>query len=252
MFLILFFNHLMYSIEINNLVVNGYDWRFNVSPILKNLNLKVEKNQIFGFLWLNWAGKTTTINTILWNIKKKNWEIKLFWNKIDKNTIKRIWYSPDEAIFYDHLTWIEHLNFFGKLWSTNKETIKERSENLLKKLWLEFAKNRKVSKYSKWMKQRLAVAISLINEPELLLWDEPMSGLDPLGRKLIKDLMLDLKNQWKTIFFSTHILSDVQELADEFAIIHEWKILVTEKVKNLKNNLEDFFISQIQKSNEIF
>jgi len=236
----------MTAIEIKNLFVNGYNWRFKSNQILKDLNLKIWKNQIFGFVGLNWAWKTTTINAILWNIKIQNWEIQLLWEKFNSNILKKIWYAPDEAIFYDHLTWIEHLNFFGKLWWWDNVEITKRWKKLLETLWLDFAKNRAVSKYSKWMKQRLSVWISLINEPELLIRDEPMNGLDPLWRKLIKDIMKEQKKLWKTIFFSTHILSDVQELADEFSIINEWKILITEKSKNLNINLEDFFMKKIK------
>lgn len=102
-----------------------------------------------------------------------------------------------------------------------------------------------VKSYSKWMRQRLGLAASLINDPKIVFWDEPMSGLDPLGRMVVKDLMYELKEKWVTLFFNTHILSDVQDIADKFGIIYNWKIIYEDMTKNLKSNLENIFKEKI-------
>jgi ABC-2 type transport system ATP-binding protein len=134
----------------------------------------------------------------------------------------------------------------GKLAGVSQEDIKKRWDSLINILWLDFARDRRISTYSKGMKQRLSLAASLINDPDLIFWDEPMSGLDPLGRILVKDLMRDLKKRWKTLFFNTHILSDVQEVADEFAILHHGKIVYTDKPSNINGSLEEFFTKTVR------
>ena len=234
----------MYAIQIKNLRSKA-----KKHTILHNINLNIPENQIFWFIWPNGAWKTTTINCILWQFPIDNWEIFLYGEKFQTKLTKNIWYAPDEAIFYEHLSCIEHLIFFGEISDINKQQAKTIWLQLLKKLWLDYAKNRKVKEYSKWMKQRLGIAIALINDPKLLIFDEPMNWLDPLWRKLIKNLMKELRNQWKTIFFSTHILSDVEEIADQFSLIHEWKILLTKNVNELNKNLEQTFINEIKKQN---
>jgi len=229
----------MYAIQTKNL-----NSTIKKHTILHNINLNITENQIFGFIGPNWAWKTTTINCILWQFPITSWEIFLFNQKFKTNQTKNIWYAPDEAIFYEYLSGIEHLIFFGKLSNLSKQDSQRKWHQLLKKLWLEHAKDRKVKEYSKWMKQRLWIAIALINDPQLLIFDEPMNWLDPLWRKIIKELIKELKQNWKTIFFSTHILSDVEEIADQFALIHQWKILLTQKISKLDDKLENIFIRE--------
>lgn len=225
---------------------------FEENEVLKWVNLEVKEWEIYGFLWPNWSWKTTTLKCILWFLKPNLWEIKVFWESLSthSNDYKRIWYAPENAYFYDHLDWIEFLNFMWELvWLTRQEA-ELNWLNLLEKLGLTYAKDKFVKEYSKWMRQRLWLATSLINDPDLIFWDEPMSGLDPLGRVLVKELMVDLKKRGKTLFFNTHILSDVQEIADRFAIIYQWKIVSQDKPKNLKKNLEEYFKEVIQQQTE--
>jgi ABC-2 type transport system ATP-binding protein len=190
----------------------------------------------------NGAWKTTTLKCILWFLKPTSWKIKIFWKDFnDKEVYKKIGYAPENAFYYDHLTWIEFLIFMGQLAWLSKQDSEIIGMWLLEKLGLIYAANRYVKSYSKWMKQRLWLAASLINDPDLIFWDEPMSWLDPLWRVLVKDLMKHLKQQWKTIFFNTHILSDVEEVADRFGIIFDWKIIYEDYTKNLNKPLEEFF-----------
>ncbi len=211
--------------------------------ILKWVNLQVYKWELYGFLGPNGAGKTTTLKCILWFLKPEKGEILIFWKplKLEKDLYNKIGYAPENAYYYDYLTWIEFLEFVWQLSWLSVQEAHLRGLDLLEKLWLSFAKDKFVKSYSKWMKQRLGLAASLINDPELIFWDEPMSGLDPLWRVLVKELMLELKQKWKTIFFNTHILSDVEEVADRFGIILDWKIVIEDKTKNVSWSLEEFF-----------
>lgn len=223
------------------------------NKVLKWVNLSIEKWQIYGFLWPNWAGKTTTLKCILGFLKPTIWEVKIF-DKIvgsDNSMFNKIWYTPESAYYYDHLTWLEFIIFMWQLHGLSKTDCIKIGEDLLDKVWLLFAKDKFVKTYSKWMKQRLGLAASLINDPEIIFWDEPMSWLDPLGRALVKQFMKTLKEKWKTIFFNTHILWDVEEVADKFGIIYNWKIVCEDYVKNLEIPLEDLFIQEIQKYSDM-
>lgn len=240
----------MDAINIQNLSVKLTDnWGKKVQ-ILNNISLDVPKWKIFGFIGPNGAGKTTTINTLLWFIEHIDWDFQILGESLNKEALNKIWYAPDEAMYYDYLTGLEHIVFFGKLGWLSTIDAHKKWEELLNKLWLDFAKNRRISKYSKGMKQRLWIALSLVNDPELLIWDEPMNGLDPLGRKLIKELMIELRKQGKTLFFSTHILSDVQQVADQFAIINNGSILLKSDMKEIATDLEDFFVETIHSQEE--
>lgn len=234
-------------LEVNNLK-KTFIQSFKEINVLKWVNIIVQKWQIYWFLWPNWSWKTTTLKCILGFLKYNEWEINIF-GKNSKNNpeiYKNIWYSPENTYFYDHLQWLEFLIFMWQLAGANKEEAELNWIELMNKLWLSEAKNRYVKSYSKWMKQRLWLASSLINNPELLFWDEPMSWLDPLWRVLVKELMIELKNKWKTIFFNTHILSDVQEISDKFWIIYNWKIIFEQSTKSISNNLEDIFKQAIE------
>lgn len=234
-------------LEVNNLYktfksgLKSYD-------ILHWVNLKIFEWEIYWFLWPNWAWKTTTLKCILWFIKYNKWEIKIFWEDIkkEKTIFKNIWFAPENTFYYDHIKWIEFMIFMWQLsWMCFQEA-ELRSEYLLDKFWLSFAKDKFVKSYSKWMKQRLWLASSLINDPKLIFWDEPMSWLDPLWRNLIKDIILELKNNWKTIFFNTHILNDVEQIADKFWIIFWWKIIEEKKTKELTKTLDETFKELIE------
>jgi len=222
------------------------------TEVLKWVNLEIKKWEVFGFLWPNGAGKTTTMKCILDFVHPTSGEIFLFGEKLTKNRLilSKIWFAPEQAYYYEHLTWKEFLEFMWKLsWMTQKE-VKEKSDNLLEKVGLWFAKNRYIKAYSKGMKQRLGIAASIIHSPELVFFDEPMSGLDPLGRNLVKNIIKELKEQWTTVFFNTHILSDVQEIADKFAIINLWEIIYSSLVNKIEENLEDFFVRKIHEVDE--
>ncbi len=222
----------------------------NKNKILDNVSFEVEDWDVYGFLWPNWAGKTTTMKCIMWLIKEEEWEIKIFWeNWLSEKSKKKIGFMPENTYLYKYLTWEEFLKFNWKFFKINDKELEKRSKELLKKVWLEHAWKKRLSEYSKWMLQRIWLAQAIINKPKLLFLDEPMSGLDPIGRKDVKDLLIDLQKDWTTIFFNTHILADAESMCNKISIIHKWKIIVeSKKVKEVWENLEKFFIDNIKKS----
>ncbi len=216
--------------------------------VLNKVNFSVRKWEIYGFLWPNGAWKTTTMKCIMWLITPESWEINVFWNPgLTEESKKKIWFMPENTYLYKHLTWEEFLRFNWKFFDIPKDKLEKRIKKLLKNIWLEDAKNKYLNEYSKWMLQRIWLAQSIINEPELLFLDEPMSWLDPIWRKMVKDLLVSLKNEGTTIFFNTHILADVESICDKISIIHNWDIIVESKpVKDIKGSLEDFFIEKVK------
>lgn len=187
---------------------------------LKGLNLDVREGEVFGFLGPNGAGKSTTIKILMGLIfpTTGSFEIKgIRGNNISYR--RSIGYLPENPSFYDYLTAEELLEFVGKSFDLPAERIASETDRLLKVLDLSDARQRPIRSYSKGMVQRLGLAQALIHDPDILILDEPMSGLDPLGRILVKELIVDLKNRGKTIFMSTHILNDLEALCDRVGII---------------------------------
>ncbi|MEW6129239.1 MAG: ABC transporter ATP-binding protein [Acidobacteriota bacterium] len=194
---------------------------------LDHLNLKVNRGEIFGFLGPNGAGKTTTLKILMQLIFPTSGYAEILGNPLnDSNTRALIGYLPENPYFYDYLTGIELLEYSAALFNIPKPEAKTRARELLEKVGLESERSsRQLRKYSKGMLQRIGIAQSLINDPEIIFMDEPMSGLDPIGRREVRDLMLSLRKQNKTIFFSSHILSDVEALCDRAAILMKGKLV---------------------------
>jgi len=222
----------------------------NKKQILNDVSFSVKKWEIYWFLWPNWAWKTTTMKCIMWLIIPEQWEIKIFWEKgLTEKSKREIWFMPENTYLYKHLTWEEFLKFNWTFFGLKWEQLDKKVKKLLKKVWLENDWKRYLKDYSKWMLQRVWLAQAIINDPKLVFLDEPMSGLDPTGRKMVKDLIVDLKNKWTTIFFNTHILADVESICDRISIIHKWNIIVEwQKVKEIHWSLEDFFIKTVEKN----
>lgn len=220
----------------------------NSSQILKNISLEVLEWEIYGFLWPNWAWKTTTMKIIMWLLSKDDWEISILWEKTLTKKIKQnIWFMPENTYLYKHLTGREFLEFNANFFDIDKSEINKKIDYLSKKVWLENALEKPLSSYSKWMLQRIWLAQSIIWNPKIVFLDEPMSWLDPIWRKIIKDMIIDLKNQGISVFLNTHILADAQEMCDKISIINFWEIIVSwKKVSDIEWNLEDFFINSIE------
>ena len=234
----------------NILEIKNLSKKFWKKEVLKNVSFSVWEWEIYWFLWPNWAGKTTTMKNILWFLKPSSGEIKIFWKNIfDEKSKNEIGFMPENTYLYKYLTGKEFLEFNWKFFWLDWQNLDKKVENLLKKLWLEQAWDKFLKDYSKWMLQRIGLAQAIINEPKLLFLDEPMSWLDPIWRKMVKDLIVELNKAWTTIFFNTHILADVESICDKISIIHNWEIIVeSKKVSEIKGSLENYFIEQVTKN----
>lgn len=201
---------------------------------LKGLNLSVAQGEVFGFLGPNGAGKSTTIKILLGLIAATSGSARLFATEVSHASArKNVGYLPENPSFYDFLSAQEYLEFIGQAFSMSNSAIKERSVAVLEQLQLTEAASRPIRSYSKGMVQRLGIAQTLMHDPDLYILDEPMSGLDPIGRSLVKDIIRQLKSRGKTVFFSTHITSDVEAVCDRVGIISKGKLEALDSVENI-------------------
>ena len=226
-----------YVVEIENLTKDyekGF-WKKKKIRALEGLTLNVEGGQIFGFLGGNGAGKTTTIKILMSLIFASAGSAKILGEDISNTKMhSRIGYCPENPYFYDYLKASELMNYFGELFGFDAAKRKRKTEELLTKVGLDEKDwNKQLRKFSKGMLQRVGIAQCLINEPELVFLDEPMSGLDPIGRREIRELIADLREQGTTVFMSTHILSDIEALCDNVAILQKGKLAHTGNLDEL-------------------
>ena len=229
-----------YVVEINNLS-KDYETGFLKKKrvrALDDLTLNVKGGQIFGFLGGNGAGKTTTIKLLMSLMFPTSGSAKILGLDIaDVQMHRRIGYCPENPYFYDYLTAQELMDYFGQLFGLDAKTRRTKTEELLTAVGLEEKDwRRQLRKYSKGMLQRVGLAQSLINEPEIVFMDEPMSGLDPVGRREIRELIASLREKGLTVFMSTHILSDIEALCDEVAILRNGKLAASGNLNDLLVN----------------
>ncbi|WP_205880865.1 ABC transporter ATP-binding protein [Limisphaera ngatamarikiensis] len=214
---------------------------------VKDLSLRVYPGEVFGFLGPNGAGKTTTMNVLLGFVRPTGGEAYLFGvNVKDPIARQRIGYLPELTYYYRFLTAEEILRFYGRLFGLGGAELDRRIDRLLKLVELESARHRPLKHYSKGMQQRVGLAQALINDPDLLILDEPTSGLDPLGRMKVREIIQRLKNEGKTVFFSSHELGEVETVCDRVAIVHQGELKVEGRVEDLvrshQANLEQVFL----------
>jgi len=216
---------------------------------LKSLTLNVEEGEVFGFLGPNGAGKSTAIKLLLNLIRPTSGTVSINGKDVSGRDVRRnIGFLPENPYFYDHLSAKELLWFGGKSCDMDNLAIQERTETLLKELDLIEAMNRPLRSYSKGMVQRAGLALALIHDPKILILDEPMSGLDPMGRRKVFELILRLKGEGKTIFFSSHILHDIERLCDRAAILINGSLKRLINVKTelpAGKTLEDVFFEEV-------
>lgn len=200
--------------------------------VLKGVNLQVNEGEIYGLLGPNGAGKTTTIKSLIGLIFPDSGYVEIFGSKSLNSTIrKRIGFLPEQPYFYEYLTVREYLNLAADIFGIKNKG--EKIEELSSLLSMDRFLDSRLKTLSKGELQRVGLAQALINDPSFLILDEPMSGLDPIGRKEVKDLILDLKNKGKTIFFSSHILQDAELICDRVGIMLDGKIIEEGKLKEL-------------------
>lgn len=214
---------------------------------VKDLNLSIKKGSVFGFLGPNGAGKTTTIKMLVGLAKPTSGTISIGNGDPSNLTVKeKIGFMPEAPSFYLYLTGQEFLEFVADIFKINHP--KAKIDHLLSLVELYDAKDRHIRTYSKGMLQRLGLAQALINDPQILFLDEPLDGLDPLGRAEIKKIIQTLKKENKTIFLNSHILSDVAELCDQVGIIDKGTLLVVDTPENITKghkDLESAFVARI-------
>jgi ABC-2 type transport system ATP-binding protein len=208
-------------------------WGKRVTAV-EGLSLEVRRGEVFGFLGPNGAGKTTTLKILMGLIYPTSGQARLFGRDLgDPQTKARLGFLPESPYFYDYLTSREFLGFYGHLFGLWGAVLDKRIDELLELVGMMHAKDLQLRKFSKGMLQRVGVAQALINDPELVVLDEPMSGLDPIGRKEVRDLILRLKESGKTVLFSSHILHDAEVLCDRVAMILKGRLVACGRVTDL-------------------
>jgi ABC-2 type transport system ATP-binding protein len=199
-------------------------WRKRTKRALDRLNLRVEAGEVFGLLGPNGAGKTTTLKLLFRLIFPTSGTACILGKPLDDLSLRfRIAYLPENPGFYEHLTAQEFLNYVAALFGLSAAE-RRRLGQLIEQLGLAASRNLPLRRFSKGMIQRLGIAQALINDPDVVFLDEPMSGLDPLGRRQVREIILRLKERQKTVFFSTHILADAETLCDRVAVLHHGRL----------------------------
>ena len=212
------------------------------------LNLRVKAGEVFGFLGPNGAGKTTTMNVLLGFVAATNGQASIFGVDVREPIARqRIGYLPELTYYYKFLNAQELLRFYARIFRIPRAERDQRIDTVLKLVELDGARRRLIKTYSKGMQQRVGLAQALINNPDLLILDEPTSGLDPVGRMKVREIIQRLKEQGKTVFFSSHELGEVETVCDRVAILHEGKLKVEGRVSDLLQqyqcNLENVFLN---------
>lgn len=219
---------------------------------LNNFSFEVESGEIFGILGPNGAGKTTLIKILLGITHRTNGDIKIFEKEISDESYKmKIGYLPENHKFPNYLTGEQVLFYFGKLSGLTGTEVKKRADEYLSLMDMHKWRKTKIKKYSKGMMQRLGLAQSLLNNPELVFLDEPTDGVDPIGRKEIRDILNNLKSQGKTIFLNSHLLSEVELICDRVAILNKGSLVKSGKVGEITSasNNYKFITSEISEKN---
>jgi ABC-2 type transport system ATP-binding protein len=192
---------------------------------VREVSFEVERGEVFGFLGPNGAGKTTTLKMLMGLVRPSKGRAEVLGRAVpDIDAQRRLGYLPESPYFYEYLTAEEFLELVGALFDLPPEERRRRRERLMARVGLEHARGRALRKFSKGMLQRVGIAQALMGDPELVVLDEPMTGLDPLGRKEIRDLILELKHEGRTVFYSTHILPDVEMTCDRVAMVFAGRI----------------------------
>jgi ABC-2 type transport system ATP-binding protein len=201
---------------------------------VKGVTFEVRRGEIFGFLGPNGAGKTTTIKMLTGLIEPSGGEAFLFGERVPAPAARRkLGFLPENPYVYPYLTPREFVHMSGELSGMHGKALASRTMDVLTRVGIAYAADRQVRRLSKGMLQRTGLAAALVADPEMLILDEPMSGLDPVGRKEVRDLIFEERAQGRTIFFSTHILSDVEAICDRVAILREGKVVVMGALRTL-------------------
>ncbi|MDD5454933.1 MAG: ABC transporter ATP-binding protein [Candidatus Ratteibacteria bacterium] len=233
-------------------------WGKPKAVAIKNLSFSVERGEILGLLGPNGSGKSTTLKLMLGLLYPTRGRISVFGKHPGDNIAKQfIGYLPEEDYLYSYLNGRETLDFYGKIFSLPSKARRERIDFLIDLLGIKAYQRRSVGEYSKGMARRIGLAQALINDPELLILDEPTNGMDPIGIKEMKDLFLDLKSKGKTMVISTHLLSDIETICDRVGILYQGEFIAMDRVDKLllpyhneSHCLEKFFLDKVYAERE--
>jgi ABC-2 type transport system ATP-binding protein len=226
---------------------------FKTSHILKNISLEVPQGAVYGFLGPNGAGKTTTMKLLVGLLKPDEGEVLINGLSPLDSSIKEITgFLPENPYFYNYLTGKEFLTLCGQLCGLSNKKLQSNITKILALVKMKDHQHKFLSTYSKGMLQRIGIAQCLIHDPQIIFLDEPLSGLDPIGRKEIKDILLSLKKKKKTIFLSSHIIHDIEELCDHVGIINKGEVIRQGSIQKLVKgkSLEQYFMKVIQNQNK--
>ncbi len=216
-------------------------------PVLKGVSLAVEEGEIYGFLGPNGAGKTTSIKCLLGLLFPDAGSVELFGEAGPTLAARRrLGYLPEQPYFYPHLKGRELLEYFGRLFGLRGSELHTKCGDLLELVGLGDDGEKLTGQYSKGMLQRLGVAQSLINDPDLLVLDEPMAGLDPIGRREVKDLIMSVKARGATVFFSSHILADAEALCDRVGLLVNGKLRLEDTLGNLLEEKIEYWEAAVE------
>ena len=218
---------------------------------VEDLNLSVPRGCFFGFLGPNGAGKTTTIKMLMGLATPTSGSMEMLGLPLPEKSLdikKQIGLVPDDTLLFDHLTGLEFLEFAGRMYGLRGPVARERAKELMALFEMDNEERTLIWQYSKGMRKRVAMAAALIHQPKLFLMDEPFEGVDVVGARLMKDILMDRVKSGATIFLTSHVLEVVERLCDRVAIIHEGRLVVDDTVTNLRmgsETLEDIFVRAV-------
>ncbi|WP_097027840.1 ABC transporter ATP-binding protein [Clostridium peptidivorans] len=234
----------------NDVTVEIKDLRMSYGDkeVLKGINLEVHKGEVIGYIGTNGAGKSTTIKIILGIVEGYTGEVKVLGQDISKDKLeykRKIGYVPEVAEIYDNLTAREYLTFIGELYGMNGEMVDKKAEKLMDIFGIGDSYNSRISSYSKGMKQKVLIISSLLHNPDILFWDEPLSGLDANSVMIVKEILAQLAKQGKTIFYSSHIMDVVEKISNRIVLLNNGEVVADGSFQQLKESSKEGSLEQI-------
>jgi len=231
------------------ITIRGLEKSFGTKKVLKGIDLDVYSGQIIGYIGPNGAGKSTTVKIMLGLIEQYTGEVKIFGQNISSGNVeykKRIGYVPEVAEIYDSLTGREYLTFIGELYGLDIDVADKKAERLMELFSLKDVYNSRISSYSKGMRQKVVIISSLLNNPDILFLDEPLSGMDANSVMVFKEVLAELASQGKTIFYSSHIMEIVEKISSRIVLINDGQVVADGsfdelKEKSMEGSLEEIF-----------
>ncbi|MCR2044886.1 ABC transporter ATP-binding protein [Anaerosalibacter massiliensis] len=231
------------------ITIRGLKKSFGTKKVLKEINLDVYKGQIIGYIGPNGAGKSTTVKIMLGLIEDYEGEIKILGQDISNGDVEyksKIGYVPETAEIYDNLTGREYLTFIGELYGLDYDEVDEKAQKLMDLFGLKNVYDSRISSYSKGMRQKVLIISSLLNNPDILFLDEPLSGMDANSVMVFKEVLAELASQGKTIFYSSHIMEVVEKISNRIILINDGQIVADGsfdelKGKSIEGSLEEIF-----------